>query len=81
MSSSIRIGEINTYSPSALSGFMATYKKSEDLINAFIEKLRDRRFELGIEGSFEQYLGIKFERDSHNGTIELAQKGLIRLKV
>ena len=31
MTNAIRIGEINTYSPSALSGFMATYKKGVEL--------------------------------------------------
>ncbi|MGD9942190.1 MAG: ABC transporter substrate-binding protein [Burkholderiaceae bacterium] len=32
MTQPIRIGEINTYSPSALSGFMATYKNGIDLV-------------------------------------------------
>jgi hypothetical protein len=50
----------------------------QDSIDNFIARLRALGFELEIEGSFEQYLGIKFERNKSRGTIELTQKGLIQ---
>lgn len=50
---------------------------TEEIIDAFIDKLRAKGFELDKEGSFEQFLGIKFERNHRDGTIELTQKGLI----
>jgi Reverse transcriptase (RNA-dependent DNA polymerase) len=50
---------------------------NEDLIDDFIGRLRAMGFELEREGSFEQFLGIKLERNQHEGTIELTQKGLI----
>jgi hypothetical protein len=40
-----------------------------------IADLRERGFELTVEGSFEDYLGIKFRRDEQG--IELTQSGLI----
>jgi hypothetical protein len=51
--------------------------KTQADIDLFIDQLRDRGFVLEVEGSFEQYLGIKFERNQYDGTIELTQKGLI----
>jgi hypothetical protein len=50
---------------------------TEKLIDEFIEKLRQKGFELEKEGSFAQFLGIKFERNQREGSIELTQKGLI----
>jgi hypothetical protein len=50
---------------------------SEDLIDDFIGRLRAMGFELEREGLFEQFLGIKLERNQHEGTIELTPKGLI----
>jgi len=50
---------------------------SEQIIDEFIDKLRAKGFELDKEGSFEEFLGIKFERNTSTGTIELTQKGLI----
>jgi Reverse transcriptase (RNA-dependent DNA polymerase) len=50
---------------------------TEKIIDDFINKLRDKGFELEKEGSFEQFLGIKFERNEREGSIELTQKGLI----
>ena len=50
---------------------------THDIIDSFIEKLRAMGFELEKEGSLEQFLGIKFERDHRTGSIELTQKGLI----
>jgi hypothetical protein len=52
--------------------------RSNDLIHSFVTKLRQSGFELEIEGSFEQYLGIKFERDPRTKAIELTQKGLVQ---
>jgi hypothetical protein len=49
----------------------------EEIIDEFIGKLRSKGFALDKEGSFEEFLGIKFERCRSAGTIELAQKGLI----
>jgi Reverse transcriptase (RNA-dependent DNA polymerase) len=49
----------------------------EHLIDEFIHKLRQKGFSLDKEGSFEEFLGIKFERNRMSGTIELTQKGLI----
>jgi hypothetical protein len=51
--------------------------KNQGIIDAFVSTLRAKGFELDVEGSFEQYLGIKFEKDNKTGTIELTQKGLI----
>jgi Reverse transcriptase (RNA-dependent DNA polymerase) len=50
---------------------------SEDLNDDFIGQLRAMGSELEREGSFEQFLGIKLERNQHEGTIELTQKELI----
>jgi hypothetical protein len=49
----------------------------EKLIDDFITKLRRKGFSLEKEGSFEEFLGINFERNRSAGTIELTQKGLI----
>ena len=45
-------------------------------INAFIEKLRKKGFKLTQEGSFAEFLGIKFER-TKDESFKLTQKGLI----
>jgi hypothetical protein len=50
---------------------------NEGLIDEFINKLRKKGFTLEKEGSFEEFLGIKFEHNRTNGTIEMTQKGLI----
>jgi hypothetical protein len=50
---------------------------TEELIVSFISKLEARGFELQREGSFTEFLGIKFERDANTQSIELTQKGLI----
>jgi hypothetical protein len=52
--------------------------KDQRIIDDFVLKLRSKGFELEIEGSFEQFLGIKFERNERDGTTELTQKGLIK---
>jgi hypothetical protein len=49
--------------------------KNQEPIDRLIEELRERGFELTVEGSFEDYLGIKFKRSEQG--IELTQSGLI----
>ena len=49
-----------------------------NLIDKFVTDLKQRGFELTKEGSFSEYLGIKFEENSEDGTITLTQKGLIK---
>ena len=51
--------------------------KDPSLIDALIQQLLDRGFELTKEGSFSEFLGIKFKEDKKAGTIKLTQKGLI----
>jgi Reverse transcriptase (RNA-dependent DNA polymerase) len=51
--------------------------KTQEMIDDFVSKLCSKAFELDIEGSFKQYLGINFDRNRRNETIELTQKGLI----
>ena len=47
-------------------------------IDQLIQSLIDLNFELTREGSFTEFLGIKIENDSKQGTISLTQKGLIQ---
>jgi hypothetical protein len=51
---------------------------SSDLIDQFVADLKNRGFELTREGSFSEFLGIKFEEDTEAGAITLTQKGLIK---
>ena len=55
-------------------GIAAPNKK---IIDQFVEKLRKRGFELQVEGSFSEFLGISFKLDHNTQSIELTQKGLI----
>ena len=50
---------------------------NQDLINELVEQLRDKGFELTVEGSFAEFLGIKFEQRK-DGSIEMTQEGLIK---
>ena len=54
-------------------GIAAKDQKDIDLL---IKSLRNAGFELTVEGSFSEFLGIKFTENS-NGTITMTQKGLI----
>ena len=46
-------------------------------IDKFVQQIRDAGFELTVEGSFTEYLGIQYsKRDS--STIEMTQQGLIK---
>jgi hypothetical protein len=51
---------------------------TEALLDGFVEDLRARGFELTKEGSFSEFLGIKFEENKDEGTITMTQKGLIK---
>ena len=54
-------------------GIAAKDKKD---INDLVKALHKARFELTVEGSFSEFLGIKFTENS-NGTITMTQKDLI----
>ena len=47
-------------------------------IDSFVDELKSHSFGLTKEGSFSEYLGIKFEKNANDGTITLTQKGLIK---
>ena len=49
-----------------------------ELINEFIDGLKAKGFELTKEGSFSEFLGIKFEEDTSAGSINVTQTGLIK---
>jgi hypothetical protein len=49
---------------------------TEEAADAFIQRLREHGYQLTKEGTFTEFLGIKFDKQS-NGSIELTQKGLI----
>jgi hypothetical protein len=49
-----------------------------ELINEFIDGLKAKKFELTKEGSFSEFLGIKFEEDTLAGSITMTQTGLIK---
>ena len=53
------------------------YSNSDD-VEAFFANLANMGFEFTREGSFTNFLGIKFERDEANNTVTLTQKGLIQ---
>jgi hypothetical protein len=50
--------------------------KSMKEIDSFIERLREKGFELSKDIEFSEYLGIKFEKK--DGKIEMTQPGLIK---
>ncbi len=52
---------------------------NEGLIDEFVEGLKKKGFDLTREGSFSEFLGIKFEEDTKAGTITLTQQGLIKM--
>ncbi len=49
-----------------------------ELIDEFINGLKAKGFELTKEGSFSEFLGIKFEEDTAAGSITMTQTGLIK---
>ena len=52
--------------------------KNEHDIDELIHRLTKRGFELTHEGSFSEFLGIKFVHDKETGTITVMQQGLIK---
>jgi len=50
--------------------------KTQSEIDAFVAELRKRGFALTVEGSFSEFLGIKFTK-LPDGSIEMTQQGLI----
>ena len=55
-------------------GILAKRKKDVDDL---VEGLRKKGFELTREGTFAEFLGIKFEKNLDDGSINMTQKGLI----
>jgi len=52
------------------------YQRQEDL-NNFLTQLHESKLAFTKEGTFTDFLGIKFVRDTSTGTITLTQRGLI----
>jgi hypothetical protein len=51
-------------------------KRQED-VDEMVARLRQKGFELTREGTFSEFLGIKFEKNPDDGSINMTQKGLI----
>jgi hypothetical protein len=51
-------------------------KRKQD-VDEMVERLRQKGFELTREGSFSEFLGIKFEKNDQDESINMTQKGLI----
>jgi hypothetical protein len=49
-----------------------------ELIDEFIDGLKAKGFKITKEGSFSEFLGIKFEEDTSAGSITMTQTGLIK---
>ena len=49
-----------------------------EIVDEFVKSLKAKGFELTKEGSFSEFLGIKFDEDSKAGTITMTQTGLIK---
>ena len=47
-------------------------------IDAFLDQLKSKGFELTKECDFSAYLGMKFQRNLKNNTISMTQPGLIK---
>jgi hypothetical protein len=52
--------------------------KNKTDVNDLVEKLRAKGFLLTEEGSFSEFLGIKFEKNDSDGSVNMTQKGLIK---
>jgi hypothetical protein len=50
-------------------------KRPEDVDN-LIKRLKNQGFQLTREGSFSEFLGIKFETNPVDGSVNMTQKGL-----
>jgi histone deacetylase 1/2 len=49
---------------------------TKELVDELVQQLRHKGFELTVEGSFSEFLGIKFTQ-REDGSIEMTQQGLI----
>jgi hypothetical protein len=56
-------------------GIAAKYQKDVD---SLVQRLMDQGFKLTREGTFSEFLGIKFEKNFEDNSINMTQKGLIR---
>jgi hypothetical protein len=56
-------------------GIAAKHKKDVD---SLVQRLEDQGFKLTREGTFSEFLGIKFEKNSDDNSINMTQKGLIK---
>jgi hypothetical protein len=56
-------------------GISAMYMKDVD---SLIQRLEDQGFKLTREGTFSEFLGIKFEKNDEDNSINMTQKGLIK---
>ena len=52
--------------------------KQEKDVDDLVVRLKKKGFQLTREGSFSEFLGIKFEKNSNDGSINMTQKGLIK---
>jgi hypothetical protein len=46
-------------------------------VDEMVTRLHEKGFELTREGSFSEFLGIKFEKNADDGSVNVTQKGLI----
>jgi hypothetical protein len=56
-------------------GIAAKYQKDVD---SLVQRLMDQGFKLTREGTFSEFLGIKFEKNLEDNSINMTQKGLIK---
>jgi predicted RNA binding protein YcfA (HicA-like mRNA interferase family) len=52
--------------------------KGPEYVDDLIKRLRNQGFQLTREGSFSEFLGIKFETNPVDGSVNMTQKGLIK---
>jgi hypothetical protein len=52
--------------------------KDKNDVDSLVKRLRAKGFLLTEEGTFSEFLGIKFEKDSSDGSVNMTQKGLIK---
>jgi hypothetical protein len=52
--------------------------KNKRDVDSLVQRLMDQGFKLTREGTFSEFLGIKFEKNSEDNSINMTQKGLIK---
>ncbi len=52
--------------------------KSQQDVDSLVQILTDQGFKLTREGTFSKFLGIKFEKNLEDNSINMTQKGLIK---